>query len=170
MKKKVIADIKLIEKNIKNPKNGLPDDVFLFLSRISPLINVDLLIKNKKNETLLTWRGKGEKIKPGWHVPGGIIRFRDTIQNRIKKVALKELGTKVNFEKNPISINEIHLNQINRSHFISLLYKCVLIKKLPNSLKYKNNKPAIGQYCWFKTMPKNIISIHRIYKNYINEN
>ena len=39
-----------LENFINNPKNDLPDEIFLFLSRISPLINVDLLIKNKNNE------------------------------------------------------------------------------------------------------------------------
>ncbi len=170
MKKQINKNIINLERYISNPKKGLPEEVFLLLSRISPLINVDLLIKNKKKETLLTWRGKGEKIEAGWHIPGGIIRFKDTIKNRIKKVALNELGTKVNFTKKPISINEIHLKQVNRSHFISILYKCYLTKKLPNRLKNHTKKPTIGEYRWFKKMPKNIISIHKIYKNYINAN
>ena len=42
--KKKIRDLEL---KINNPKKGLPDEIFLFLGRISPLINVDLLIKNK---------------------------------------------------------------------------------------------------------------------------
>jgi len=45
-----------IETFISNPSEGLPEEIFLFISKITPLINVDLLIKNDKNETLLTWR------------------------------------------------------------------------------------------------------------------
>ena len=51
--------IKNIEKKVKNPNKGLPEEIFLFLTRISPMINVDLLIKNKKKQTLLVWRKKG---------------------------------------------------------------------------------------------------------------
>ena len=40
--------IDILEKKIKEPKKGLPEEIFLLISRISPLINVDLLIKNKK--------------------------------------------------------------------------------------------------------------------------
>ena len=36
--------IKFIEKKIKNPKKGLPEEIFLFSTRINPMINVDLLI------------------------------------------------------------------------------------------------------------------------------
>lgn len=43
------------------------------------MVNVDLLIKNvSSNETLLTWR-EDEYYGPGWHVPGGIVRFKETI-------------------------------------------------------------------------------------------
>ena len=42
--------IKKLESKISNSKKGLPEDIFLFLSRISPLINVDLLKKEKKKE------------------------------------------------------------------------------------------------------------------------
>ena len=80
-----------LEKKISNKKKGLPEDIFLFTSRITPLINVDLLIKDKKLGTLLAWRNKGEKYPAGWHVPGGIIRFKEKIHNRVKLVAKNEL-------------------------------------------------------------------------------
>ena len=48
--------IKVLEFLIKDPKKGLGEEIFLFVSRITPLINVDLLIKNEKGQTLLTWR------------------------------------------------------------------------------------------------------------------
>ena len=72
---------------IKDPKKSLPEDIFLLLSRISPLVNVDLLIKNKKNQILLTWRQKGQVYPEGWHIPGGIIRYKEKFTNRIKEVA-----------------------------------------------------------------------------------
>jgi hypothetical protein len=49
---------------------GLPEELFLFVSRITPLINVDLLIQDDGRRTLLTWRSD-RFFGPGWHVPGG---------------------------------------------------------------------------------------------------
>lgn len=73
----------LIEKQIKDPTVGLPEEVFLFISRITPMINVDLLIKDESGRTLLSWRD--DYTGKGWHVPGGIIRYKEKIDTRIKK-------------------------------------------------------------------------------------
>lgn len=160
--------IKIIEKKIPNKKKGLPDDVFLFASRIMPLINVDLLIKDKKLGTLLTWRKKGEKYPAGWHVPGGIIRFKEKIHYRVKKVAQLELKTNIIFKKIPVAINEIHLNQKNRSHFISLLFFCKLKGKLDEKNKSKNKVGKNGQWMWFRKAPKNLIKPHNVYEKFLN--
>ena len=37
----------------ENAKAGLPDEVFTYISTVTPLVNVDLLIRNDKGETLL---------------------------------------------------------------------------------------------------------------------
>lgn len=47
--------IDALETLIGNPSEGLTEDIFLFVSRVTPLLNVDLLIKNESNRTLLTW-------------------------------------------------------------------------------------------------------------------
>ena len=62
--------IEALEAGQDDPRRGLPDDVFLFVSRIVPLVNVDLLIQDDRSRTLLTWRDD-EFFGPGWHVPGG---------------------------------------------------------------------------------------------------
>ena len=82
--------------HVKNAKEGLPIDVFYFVSQLTPLINVDLLIKNKKGQVLLTWRDD-RFYGPAWHIPGGIIRFKEKIEHRIEQVAQLELGASVNF-------------------------------------------------------------------------
>ena len=45
-----------VEQFIDDPKEGLTEEIFYFISKLTPLVNVDLLIKNELNETLLTWR------------------------------------------------------------------------------------------------------------------
>lgn len=157
-----------IESSIVKPSLGLPEEIFLFVSRVTPLINVDLLIKNEKNHTLLTWRYDGY-YSPGWHVPGGIIRFKETISDRIKQVALAELGAQIEYESIPISIKEvIHKDRKNRGHFISLLYKCELITQLDKTLKCKNEfLPNKGEWMWHASCPDNIISVHNMYREFI---
>ena len=72
-------DLSKIEKKINNPKKGLPDEIFYFVGRLTPYINVDLLIKSPTEGTLMTWRDDKYSGK-GWHLPGGIIRFREKIK------------------------------------------------------------------------------------------
>ena len=160
--------IESLESFIKNPKEGLPEDIFLFVSRIVPIINVDLLIKNEQNQTLRTWRDD-EYSPPGWHIPGGIIRYKETISNRINAVAKNELGARIKFKKEPLAINEvIHPpKRKNRGHFISLLYKCRLVSPLDKKLEYKKGIPKQGQWAWHSKCPENIISVHKMYKKFI---
>jgi len=158
--------IDLLESLIKNPSDGLPEDIFLFISRITPLINVDLLIKNKKGQTLLTWRDD-RYHGPGWHIPGGIIRYKEKASDRINAVAKKELGTKVSFKKNPLIINEVICSRKTRGHFISLLYECKLINSLDKNLKFKQENLKPGQWAWHEKCPDNIISIQEMYRKFI---
>lgn len=156
-----------MESFIKNPSKGLPEDIFLFISRITPIINVDLLIKNNKNHTLLTWRDDGYWA-PGWHIPGGIIRFRETISDRIKAVAASELGAEITFKKDPLAINEsIHPSRKFRGHFISLLYECALVSPPDKKLRYGPGIPQPGEWAWHSKCPDNLISVHEMYRKYM---
>ncbi len=155
-----------LESSIESPLKGLPEDIFLFVSRITPLVNVDL-IKNDQHHTLLTWRDDGY-YSPGWHVPGGIIRFKEKITDRLKAVAMNELGAEVEFNPNPLAINEvIHSTRKNRGHFISLLYQCTLISSLNESLKCKSTFPKPNEWMWHRNCPTNIIPVHEMYRKFI---
>ncbi len=137
------------------------------MSRITPIINVDLLIKNKQNSTLLTWRDDGF-YPPGWHIPGGIIRYKERISDRINAVARSELGARIKFKKEPLAINEIVIPaRRNRGHFISLLYECRLIRPLDENLRFQKGIPRAGQWGWHKKCPKNIIPVHKMYRKFI---
>jgi len=160
--------IKLLESLIKNPSKGLGEDLFLFVSRITPIINVDLLVKNEQNQTLLTWRDD-DYWEPGWHIPGGIIRYKETMSDRINAVAKNELGTKVRFKKEPLAINEmIHPSRRNRGHFFSLLYECKLASSLNKNLEFTEGIPKAGEWTWHNKCPDNLISVHQIYRKFIN--
>ncbi len=159
--------IEMLESSIKDPRKGLPEEIFLFISRITPLVNVDLLIKDEKNRTLLTWRDDGY-YSAGWHLPGGIIRFKERSSDRIKAVARHELGAEVVFGPTPIAVNEIiHPTRNIRGHFISLLYRCSFIKPPDEALEFKSGRPGINQWKWHEACPENIIEVHKIYRDFI---
>lgn len=156
-----------MEAFIKDPSKGLPEDIFLFVTGITPMINVDLLIKNRHRQTLLTWRDDG--YYPGsWHIPGGIIRYKETTEDRIHAVAANELGAEIAFKKEPLAVNEvIHPSRRARGHFISLLYECTL-KRPPNrNLRHRAGDPKPGEWAWHDRCPDNLISVHDIYRKFL---
>lgn len=157
--------IEFLEKQIKNPTIGLPEQIFLFASRITPMVNVDLLIKDEKGRTLLSWRD--DYSGTGWHIPGGIIRYKEEIKTRIQKVIETEIGLPIQFDPTPIAINELMCkHKIRGNHFISILIKCFL------SNKYKLNNNGLtekdkGFLKWHKFSPANLIKVHDLYRKYI---
>lgn len=159
--------VREIERAAVHPEIGLPDEVFRLVTKLTPMINVDLLIKNESGETLLTWR-EDSLCSPGWHIPGGIIRFQEPIEHRIHAVAQSELHTDVIFEAEPLKVTEFILpNQAYRNHFISLLYRCRLIGPVPESLHCKDlSHPGNGEYAWFAASPANLLKVHWKYRSF----
>jgi len=158
--------VKILDQNIQDPKIGLPDEVFYFISRNIPLTNVDLLIKDETGRTLLAWRDDVYS-GTGWHIPGGIIRFREKFETRIQKVALSEIGCEVKYKTEPIALNEIFNTDMNdRGHFISILYECFLSSDIIlNEDGKKENE--VGYLKWHEKCPDNLIKYHDIYREFI---
>jgi ADP-ribose pyrophosphatase YjhB (NUDIX family) len=150
-----------------DPTTGLPEDVFVYASQITPLVNVDLLIKDDVNGALLTWRDD-DYYGAGWHIPGGIIRYKETFSDRIHAVARQELGASVAHDAGPIAINQvIHPTKTIRGHFISLLFVCRLISP-PEETLAALVQPKRGQFQWHKTCPDNLISVHNMYRPFLS--
>lgn len=148
-----------------DPIKGLPEEVFLYASQITPLVNVDLLIKDDVNGVLLTWRDD-DYYEAGWHIPGGIVRFKETFSDRIHAVAQQELGASVVHDPDPIAINQvIHPTKTIRGHFISLLFACRLISP-PAEILAVLDQPKRGQFQWHRACPDNLISVHDMYRPY----
>ena len=150
-----------------NPECGLPEEVFLSLTRLTPMINVDLLIRDTEGRVLLTWRE--DRFYPaGWHIPGGIIRFRERIGHRIVEVARQELGTTVTVTGGLLNVQEfIEPERRTRGHFISLLYECELCGEPERGKAYPGGVPRHGQWCWFQRCPDNLLKVHEVYRKFI---
>jgi ADP-ribose pyrophosphatase YjhB (NUDIX family) len=148
------------------PGNGLPHEFFLFLSRLTPLVNVDLLIHDSALGTLLTWR-HDETYGPGWHVPGGIIRYKETAESRIRLTARLELGAEVEFDPSPAAVEQaIHPERRERGHFISLLYRCRLLGAPAAHLRYEGCDPQPGQWAWHSVCPPDLIADQAHYRRF----
>lgn len=146
-------------------RRGLPNELFYFVSRLTPLVNVDLLIRNDRGEMLLTWRH--DQFYKGWHIPGGIIRFKETAAERIKAVALAELGAAVEADATPCELHEKqNCERDVRGHFISLLYATRLTSDLDASRKCHDvARPDNGQWAWHGSCPDLLLPNHASYRH-----
>ena len=151
---------------VGTPGKGLPHDLFVYLSRLVPLVNVDLLINDESGATLLTWRDD-EDYGPGWHVPGGIIRYKETAEARIRATARAELGAEVEFDAEPIGVGQwIEPEKRRRGHFVSLLYRCRLVSAPSEELRQRG-APRHGQWAWHGSCPGDLIPEQAGYRKFI---
>jgi ADP-ribose pyrophosphatase YjhB (NUDIX family) len=155
---------------VGKPVDGLPEEFFLFLSRFTPLVNVDLLMQDvsqcDRRRTLLTWR-QDETYGAGWHVPGGIIRYKETAGDRIRATARRELGAEVAFDPEPIAVEQIvDPRRRERGHFISLLYRCRLLGPPDPGIRYVQGEPRRDQWAWHEGCPPDLIAVHACYRRF----
>ncbi|GMO28275.1 MAG: hypothetical protein Ta2B_08960 [Termitinemataceae bacterium] len=166
-----MRDIKLIInelwEHIDDPSKGLPEELFLFISQVTPLINVDLLVRDKNGSFLLSWRK--DKWDNGWHIPGGIVRVKETLQQRLEATAQKEIGSLVNFNPKPLMFSqEVHPWAQIRPHFYSFLYDCTL----PNGFEIDNKMCQSGEagyLQWHNKFPDDMIFAHHKYKKFFSK-
>ena len=151
---------------VGEPTGGLPEEFFLFLSRFTPMVNVDLMIQDDGHRTLLTWR-QDEANGAGWHVPGGIIRYQETAEHRIRATARRELGADVAFDPQPIAIEQIiDPDRRERGHFISLVYRCRLLGPPDPALQYVQGEPRRDQWAWHAGCPPDLLAVQACYRRF----
>jgi ADP-ribose pyrophosphatase YjhB (NUDIX family) len=158
--------VHLLDDFCADPTTGLPEDIFLFVSRVTPLVNVDLLIKDADHRTLLTWRSD-QYYGAGWHIPGGIIRYKETAHQRIREVAREELDATVDFDPAPIAVTESIAPERNRGHFISLLYRCRLTSGPDPRRQSQPDPPQPGTWRWHTGPPPDLLEAHNMYRQFL---
>lgn len=161
----------VIDGRIK-PTEGLPEELFLLVSSLVPIVNIDLFITNEKHELLLSWRADLHHRK-GWHIPGGCVRLKESLTERIERTSITELGGLVKYDPVPLLVREginnsyrIGLeNQLERAHGISFLYQC----QLPEEYEMPNESNGI-QFRWFNSYPTDLLAVHKeLYGDYIRK-
>jgi len=157
-----------------NPAKGLPEELFLLVSELVPLVNVDLMVIDKQKGVLLSWRDDPFS-GTGWHIPGGCVRLREALEQRIQRTAITELGYEVIFEPKPIAVEELiasqHreniVNQNTRAHNIALLYECRFSDGVTISNEGRDSTTP-GYLQWYKTVPTDLLPLQKCYQPIIN--
>ena len=163
------ASLDAVQAQIHDPRAGLPEELFLFISGVTPLVNVDLLIQDDAGRTLLTWRDDAF-YGPGWHVPGGVIRFQETAAERLRAVARLELWVDIESDPAPVAVHElIDAGRREREHSIALLYRCRLLAPLSDARRASSSPPRPGQWAWHQGYSENLIREHRVYQRFFHE-
>lgn len=157
-----------ILKNCCVPEDGLPQDVFLMISALVPIVNVDLLILNEKSEILLSWRDD-KFYGQGWSLVGGCIRYGESFEERIHKTARSELGTDVNIVSDLLktaNVRRKHMENLAyprmRGHHVALLFECNPTSCF-DGWYMKKEKYEAGDLRWFRKIPTNILKVHHSY-------
>ena len=156
-----------IERAGIDPINGVGDDLFLMVTSLTHIVNVDLLIE-KDGEILYAWRDDSQCGK-GWHLPGGCLRLKETLEKRLHLCAMDEIGSDVNFNMNPVLITENiePIRDKGRTHFISFLYRCELQDE--SALENLDGAEIKGHLGWFSCIPKNFLAVQDFYRNFLTD-
>ena len=159
--------IAAIDAAVGNAARGLPEPVFRMVGRLTPVVNVDLLIRNDRRETLLTWRH--DDLYLGWHIPGGVVRFKERMEERVAEVARTELGATVSMRPEPAAINQIITRERDaRGHFVSFLFECALTSAPDEALRYRGGPPKNGEWAWHAAYPADMIGSHAVYRRFFD--
>jgi ADP-ribose pyrophosphatase YjhB (NUDIX family) len=158
-------EIAALEGAIGDPHRGLPEDIFRFVSRLIPMVNVDLLIQDDGGRTLLTWRDD-EHFGPGWHVPGSVIRYKERAADRVRACARDELGAEVSFADAPVFVMETIRAERDRGHAVSLLYRCRLLTPADGARQAGSGLPTAGQWRWHDGVPPDLLAIQQPYARF----
>lgn len=148
-----------------DPAEGLGDELFLAVASLTPIINVDILVV-KNGNILLSWR-EDKQCGVGWHLPGGRVRLKETLEQRLHACARNELGTDVFCDMKPILITENikPKRDKGRIHFISFLYHCVLADEF--QLRQLDNQEIKGHLGWFNHIPEHFLPVQDFYRGTI---
>ncbi len=160
--------IELLRNAEFNTNKGTPEELFLFVSSIVPISNVDLFVTNERSQLLLARRNDAFYEK-NWHIPGGCLRFYESLEERVRETGRLELHSEISFDPNPIAIRNVvrgdNLEQLHpreRGHNVAILYKCTM----PTDYIIQNGsltEDDQGYLKWFDKIPKDFSVVQHVY-------
>lgn len=107
---------------------------FLNIIDKTPLVSIDLVIKDPENSVLMGLRNNAP-AKGYWFVPGGRILKNETIEMAFNRISNKELGYQFNFQKSRLLNAFNHIYDTNfdnaphiNTHYVVLAYEIAVSK------------------------------------------
>lgn len=151
-----------------NSDEGMPQELFLLLSGLMPLPNVDLLITNDQGQILLTCR-RDAWYQHSWHIPGGCMHYGETFLHCVQETAKRELGSEVYAEAEPAAVRNV-IRGVDpskeypreRGHNVAILFRC----RMPEGWQIDNGSKQEGDdgfAAWFDILPKEFMEIQHVY-------
>ncbi|MBB5390873.1 MULTISPECIES: GDP-mannose mannosyl hydrolase [unclassified Herbaspirillum] len=109
---------------------NLSADDFALVIQSTPLVSIDLLVRNERNEILLGYR-RNRPASDCWFVPGGRIRKGETLKDAVRRIARVELGVEPASWELSGAFDHIYAdNALGRegfgSHYVALGCHCSL--------------------------------------------
>jgi colanic acid biosynthesis protein WcaH len=137
----------------------LEQEIFTTVIDSTPLVSIDLVVINEKNEALLGQR-LNRPAKGFWFVPGGRILKNEALASAFKRLTLEELGKQYSIEAASLLGPYDHFytdcvfNDNISTHYVAIAY---ILKINSNEL---NNLPIDQQHSNY-----NWLAIQELLKN-----
>ena len=74
------------------------DQEFLHIVEATPLVSIDLILRNEHGEVLLG-RRTNKPAQGMWFVPGGRIRKNERVNEALRRITLREVGVEISQAK-----------------------------------------------------------------------
>jgi len=143
--KKLVALLKKVRLPTSYP-------VFKALCKSVPMVAIDIAVMPDAEHILLTYRK--DEFFNGWHIPGSILLYQETVVHALRRVIRTELKIKVS---KPKFLNYISYGE-NREHGVALLF---VVK--PKKKGVVQN----GKFFNLRNLPPNTIKVHAPELNYL---
>ncbi len=86
---------KLPEQNLRSPH--MPFEVWKAIQAVVPVPAVEVIITRNGKDFLLV--NRKDEHWDGWHIPGGYMLYQEPIPDACARIADKELGIKITFDR-----------------------------------------------------------------------
>lgn len=109
-------ETKILIRLLKKVKLPAPYPVFVALCKSVPMIAVNLAVMPDNRRLLLTYRE--DEFYKGWHIPGSILRYRESLADVFKRIGRQELKMKIK----SIRFVNYFIEHSRRGHELILLF------------------------------------------------
>ena len=128
----------------------LNKEIFSTVIESTPLVSIDLVVKNKHGQALLGQR-LNRPAKNYWFVPGGRILKNESLADAFKRLTAEELGQTFSIEEAQLLgpfdhfYNDNVFGDVFSTHYVAIAYELTLeteLEQLPLNIQHES-------YQWF---------------------